>query len=902
MNNLPRPQNPARSPRPARPGRLASITHPASAARPAGSARPASAAAALLGLCAGLCALAGATAARAAPADGPSQPLPDPGKPVASSDDTSAIAVNPANLSFLPGTELRWTWVHTGSASPLPARGHSIALGVPLWYVSTGLRFDFLDPPDAAPAPFDSPSRWVRWGLALDTGPTVAFGTTLGWGSSDAPALDGYFSLTSGVTLRPSTWLSLSAVARDWNRPENRLREAIERSYDFGVAVRPAGGRRALEIGLETSYVENSDPDESGTWTPRATLGLRVPYVGTLRGDVALRDLTADGGPKIAAMAGLDVNVDELQVSAGGVFGNAITKSGTGFYAGVALRSFSEPGVRLPARVVRVRLDSTPGVRRHTRLLQQLWRLAEDPEVSGVALVLRAEPASSLAHAEEVSDAIRNLRSHGKKVLCHLEDAGGRSLHVCSSADAIAMNPAGGLRFAGMSSSYFYFGGLLQKLGVQADIVRIGAHKLAAEQFARETSTRVGKDDHQALLDQLSGAFLAEVSAGRRIPVPELERRIARGPFLAQEARQSGLVDQLAYDDELGRVVDEVMGRASRVVDDDPGDEAPERWGRSPKVALVYLDGDMIDGESRSIPFVGVKLAGSYTVAGALRRAREDRSVRAVVLRVETGGGSTLAADVILREAILTARVKPLIVSMGSSAASGGYYASVAGAPIFANRSSITGSIGVFYGKVDVTGLLQKLGVSIETFRSSPRADAESLYRPYTDDEREQLGVKVKQFYDRFVARIVENRHMKAEEVDALGRGQVWTGAQALERRLIDRLGGLRQAIAEARRLGQLPDDAPIQSLPEEDTSLLGYALSLVGFSAQAQGELARATIPPVMLDAARALSPFFVFGADRPLARSEFAGEISFGAPATAREDEPGGSAPPASPASKER
>ncbi|XXX76274.1 signal peptide peptidase SppA [Sorangium sp. So ce134] len=865
MNDLPRPETPARRPRSARP------------------------AAALLGLCA----LAGATAARAAPTDSPSQPIPDPGKPVASSDDTSAIAVNPANLSFLPGTELRWTWVSTGSASPLPARGHAFALGVPLWFVSTGLRFDFLDPPEAAPAPFNSSSRWVRWGLALDTGPSFAFGTTLGWGSSGAPALDGYFSLTSGITLRPFTWLSLSAVARDWNRPENRFNQAIERSYDLGVAVRPVGGRRALEIGLETAYVENSDPDRSGTFTPRATLGLRVPYVGTLRGDVTLRDLGEDGGPKIAAMAGLDVNVDELQVSAGGVFGNAVTKSGTGFYTSVALRSFSEPGVRLPARVVRVRLDSTPGVRRHTRLLQQLWRLAEDPEVSGVALVLRAEPASSLAHAEEVADALRYLRGHGKKVLCHLEDAGGRALHVCSHADAIAMNPAGGLRFSGISSSYLYFGGLLKKLGVQADFVRIGPHKLAAEQFARESSTQVGKDDHQALLDQLNGGFLEAVSAGRRIPVEELKRRLARGPFLAQEARQSGLVDLLAYDDELGRAVDEVMGRASRVVDDNPGDEAPERWGHSPKLALVYLDGDMIDGESRSIPLLGVKLAGSYTIAGALRRAREDRTVRAVVLRVETGGGSTLAADVVLREAILTARVKPLIVSMGSQAASGGYYASVAGGAIFANRSTITGSIGIFYGKVDVTGLLQKLGVNIETYRATPRADAESLYRPFTDDEREQLGIKVKQLYDRFVARVAEGRRMRPDEVDALARGRVWTGAQALERRLVDRVGGLREAIAEARRLGQLPDDAPVLSLPEEDTSLLGYALSLVGLaSAQAQGELAAATIPPVMLDAARALTPFLVFGADRPLARSELAGEISFGAPATAREDEP---APPA-------
>src|SRR5262249_55176831 len=151
--------------------------------------------------------------------------------------------------------------------------------------------------------------------------------------------------------------------------------------------------------------------------------------------------------------------------------------------------------------------------------------------------------------------------------------------------------------------------------------------------------------------------------------------------------------------------------RRARVVDDDTTTRAPDAWGSPQKVALVYLAGDMVDGESQSVPFLGIKVAGSYTIARSLKRAREDSSIRAVVLPVATGGGSSLAADVILREAILTARAKPLIVSMGSSAASGGYYASVAGRKIFANRATITGSIGIFYGKVDLSGLLSKVGV-----------------------------------------------------------------------------------------------------------------------------------------------------------------------------------------------
>jgi protease-4 len=276
----------------------------------------------------------------------------------------------------------------------------------------------------------------------------------------------------------------------------------------------------------------------------------------------------------------------------------------------------------------------------------------------------------------------------------------------------------------------------------------------------------------------------------------------------------------------------------------------------------------MVDGESQFIPLVNVKLAGSHTIARALKRAREDESVRAVVFRIETGGGSSLAADVILREAQLTAKVKPLIVSMGTSAASGGYYASVGGREIFANPATLTGSIGIFYGKADVVGLLDKLGVRMEQYRSAPRADAESFYRPFTDDEKRVLGVKVKQFYDTFVGRVAEGRKMTPAAVDAVARGKVWTGEEALARGLVDKLGGLREALAEARRLGRLPEGSPIAEWPEEDDSILGFLLNLVGFklsAADLQGSL-----PAALAPFAQMLTPFLVLEPNKPMAHAE--------------------------------
>jgi protease-4 len=786
--------------------------------------------------------------------------VPTPGRALASDDDATAIAKNPATLAFLPGAELRWTYVHTGATSADPGRGHALDAATPIGPFATGLRLDWVDPPENAPAPFDESYRWVRWAMALNAKDAASLGVTLGWSSSESAALDDAFSLTAGLAVRPFPFLSLAAVARDLNEPEPRTRQPSPRSYELGLALRPINGRRGFELGLETAL------DADGVWTPRGTLGLDIPRIGRLRGELSVQD--PEDEANVLAMAGLDIAMGSFEASGGGIFGDALTRSGTGFYAGAALHDYRTPGVELPAKVIRIDIDATPGVRGHTRLLRKLWKLAQDPEVAGVLFVLRAEPASSMAHGEEMGDAIRALRAAGKKVICHLEDAAGPSLFVCSQADRTVMNPAGGLRFSGLSSRYFYFGGVLDRLGVRSDFVRIGAHKLAAEQFTLSQGTDVASKDHQAMVEAYERILLHDVAGGRRIPVKELEKRLEKGPFLAKEARDANLIDGLAYEDELDRVVEEVVGEGVKVTKDERSPKAPERWGNLPKVALVYLAGDMMDGESQSVPFLGIRIAGSRTIADALRRAREDKTVRSVVLRIESGGGSSLAADVILREAILTAEKKPLIVSMGTSAASGGYYAAVAGHTIFANRSTLTGSIGIFYGKVDVSGLLGKLGVGSDAFRSSPRADAESLFRPFTDEERAELGSKVKQFYDLFIARVAEGRKMKPEEVDAVARGKVWLGTEALPLGLVDAMGGLRLALTEARIRGGLSADSPILELPEESDSLLDLVLDLAGSPSSSTSPLA---LPPALLPTARALAPLFLFGSDQPMAHVEW-------------------------------
>jgi protease-4 len=228
-----------------------------------------------------------------------------------------------------------------------------------------------------------------------------------------------------------------------------------------------------------------------------------------------------------------------------------------------------------------------------------------------------------------------------------------------------------------------------------------------------------------------------------------------------------------------------------------------------------------------------------------------------------------MAADVMWRELKKLGERKPVIASMGSIATSGGYYVAAPAKKIYALPLTVTGSIGIFYGKADVAGLLEKIGVNVETRKTTPRADAESLYRSFTEDERRELQVKVRQFYDVFLSRVSEGRKMSKSDVDAVAQGRVWMGQQALDRKLVDEMGGLRHALEEARKLAHLPNDAPVVEYPVQKTSLLDYALQLVGIEAHAQVPLA--AVPIQLRELLRGVAPLIIYGEGQALARTEW-------------------------------
>src|SRR6185295_17037229 len=320
-----------------------------------------------------------------------------------------------------------------------------------------------------------------------------------------------------------------------------------------------------------------------------------------------------------------------------------------------------------------------------------------------------------------------------------------------------------------------FFKGTLDKVGIQAQFEGVGKYKNAPNQFTESGFTAPHREQMEALLDNLYGQFVAAIAQGRHRTPEQVQALVDAGPYDGPSALKAGLVDELLYQDQLdGRLKDANRLTPTRYV---KGTRGLGLDGR-PKIALVYVVGDIIPGRSQNSP-LGGGFAGSDTVAEALKDAREDGSVRAILLRVDSPGGSGTASEVIWREVALARQKKPVVVSMGDLAASGGYYVAMGSDAIVAEPGTITGSIGVFGGKFSLHGLYDKIGISKEILLRGRHADVFSTYQPWSDEERARIRELMESFYRDFVTKVAQGRHKSFDDIHAIAQGRVWTGAEA---------------------------------------------------------------------------------------------------------------------------
>ena len=440
-------------------------------------------------------------------------------------------------------------------------------------------------------------------------------------------------------------------------------------------------------------------------------------------------------------------------------------------------------------------------------LVESIDRAGRDPKVKALVLRVGILPDAGWGKVQELRDAIERYRLSGKPAYAHLEICGNREYYLATACTKVYAIPTALLNVTGLAAEVTFFRRSLDKLGVEAQFEGVGKYKNAPNQFTEDHLTGPHREQTEALLDSLYSQYVAAIGASRHKTAAEVQGIVDHGPYDGSGALAAGLVDELIYLDQ----VEERLKTTERL---NPGPYVKGTRGfafdRRPKLAVVYAVGDIIPGESRNGPFGGDGFVGSDTVAAALRTAREDDSIRGVILRVDSPGGAGTASEVIWREVALTRKQKPVVASMGDVAASGGYYISMGTDAIVAQPGTITGSIGVFGGKFTLRGLYDKLGVTREIIPRGAHAAIFSEYRPWTEEERNRIHDEMVAFYHDFVSKVAAGRQKSYSDIDAVAQGRVWTGTDALRIGLVDRLGGLDTALGILKERAHIAKDQEV--------------------------------------------------------------------------------------------
>jgi protease IV len=532
-----------------------------------------------------------------------------------------------------------------------------------------------------------------------------------------------------------------------------------------------------------------------------------------------------------------------------------------------------------PADVVGyLRGSKTPTVR---SIVDNLRKAKVDPRVKAVLLKPTGFESPFWAKVQEVRDAVIDFKKSGKPVYAYLEYGGDREYYLATAADKVFLMPSTALDLVGVATYELFLRGTLDKIGAVADLHRIGQYKTAVNTFREKGYTAAHKEMDESMNRDLYEQIVRGIADGRKKNEADVRALVDQGPFLPEDALRAGLVDDVVYEDQ----VDDKLraGEQRRHLDgDDYARVSPSSLGlnKGPRIAVIYATGTINSGKSGYDPVNGA-VAGADTLIEYIRQARRDSSVRAIVLRVDSPGGSASASDAIWRELMMTKnerKDRPLIVSMSDLAASGGYYIAMPAEVIVAQPSTLTGSIGIFGGKFVTGGVYEKLGAKIESTSIGRHAEINGPARPYNPEELKKLQEQLQSFYDQFVEKVAESRHSTPEKIDALAQGRVWTGRQAKQNGLVDELGGLDRAVAVAKQRAKIAADSDVELVvypPRKSFyELVSEQFSGSGESAQsaAVGAWLSANLSTGEIEALRIMrGPFAMFHRGEPLALLPF-------------------------------
>ncbi|MBK7142449.1 MAG: S49 family peptidase [bacterium] len=467
-----------------------------------------------------------------------------------------------------------------------------------------------------------------------------------------------------------------------------------------------------------------------------------------------------------------------------------------------------------------------------TEILTSIYRAADDRSINEMVVTLH-EGSPGFARAQELRNAFDYFRSRGKRLICYLTDPSNLTYYIASAADSIFIPPVSQLNLVGLRAELTFYAGTLEKLGVKVDMVRIGDYKSAVEPWTQTASSEQNRAQVNRLLDELYDQFVSDIATSRGLTADSVKRIVDNGPFTSADARTFGLVDGLCYRDDL----DSCIGKSRAVpfaqyVADTLINYS---WDRHPVLAVVVAQGEITADNGDGNPLSSSTGVTPSPFRRAFAAARRDRDVAGIVFRIDSPGGSALASDDIYHTSQKAANQKPMVVSMANVTASGGYYLAMPGRKLFALPGTVTGSIGIFGGKLDLSNLYEKISLGKELYLRGKYSGMLSTVAPFSAEEREKYYSQIEAFYGHFCELVASSRHLSVDSVDQLGRGKVWTGREALRNGLVDQLGGLKQSLdylaatleLKEYRVRVYPENRPLFVLPAR--SFMGMVASVFG-------------------------------------------------------------------------
>ena len=478
----------------------------------------------------------------------------------------------------------------------------------------------------------------------------------------------------------------------------------------------------------------------------------------------------------------------------------------------------------------------TPTVR---TIVDTFRKAKADARVNAIYLKSTGLSTPFWGKVQEIREAMIDFRTSGKPVYAYLEYGGDRDYYLASAADKVFLMPSSPLELTGVATYEVFLRGTLDKLGVYPDLRRIGDYKTAANTFTEKGFTPAHREMDIALNRDLYDQIVRGIAEARHRSDAEIRQLLDNGPFLPEAAKQAGLIDAVAYEDQVIGQMREARPEARRDLEGENYarvDLSSVGLNRGPRVAVIYAAGAIVSGRNGFDPINGPTV-GSETLIDYIRRAKKDSSIRAIILRIDSPGGSAVASDAIWRELMLAKTEKadrPIVASMSDLAASGGYYIAMPAEAIVAQPSTLTGSIGIFGGKFVTGGIYEKLGAAIDSTSIGKHAEMNSPVRPYNADEGKKVDEQLRLFYGDFVKRAAESRGKTAEEIDRIAQGRVWTGQQAKAIGLVDALGGLERAVAVAKERAKIAADQDVEMVVYPPRKTL-YELVSEEFSSSAQ-------------------------------------------------------------------